>query len=65
MLTDLYQITMAYAEWKGGRAEEPAVFEAFFRKAPFNGRYTIFAGVDEVVRFMRDFKFTKSHLEYI
>jgi len=56
---------MAYAEWKGGRAEEHAVFEAFFRKAPFNGRYTIFAGVDEVTRFMKDFKFSKSHLEYI
>ena len=24
MLTDLYQVTMSYAYWKGGRANEPA-----------------------------------------
>jgi hypothetical protein len=35
LLTDLYQITMAYAEWKGKRQDEPCVFEAFFRKNPF------------------------------
>ena len=49
MLTDLYQITMAYAEFRAGRHEQKCVFEAFFRKAPFNGRYTIFGGVDEVM----------------
>ena len=33
MLTDLYQITMAYAHWKNGRQDDPAVFELFFRKS--------------------------------
>ena len=37
LFTDLYQITMSYAEWKAKRHNEPAVFEAFFRKAPFKG----------------------------
>jgi nicotinate phosphoribosyltransferase len=50
---------MAYAEWKTGRADEVAVFEAFFRKAPFGGIYTIFAGVDEIKRFLNDFRFTE------
>ena len=39
MLTDLYQLTMAYGYWKSGRAEREAVFHLFFRKAPFNGGY--------------------------
>lgn len=65
LLTDLYQITMAYAEWKAKRADEIAVFEAFFRKAPFGGRYTIFAGVDEVKRFLSEFKFTELQLQYL
>ena len=57
LMTDLYQITMAYAGWKGKRAEETCVFEAFFRKAPFKGRYTVFAGLDEVLAFLENFHF--------
>ena len=52
LFTDLYQITMAYGEWKAGRHDVASVFEAFFRKAPFKGNYTIFAGLDEVLQFM-------------
>jgi nicotinate phosphoribosyltransferase len=56
---------MAYAEWKGKRAEEPCVFEAFFRKNPFGGKYTIFAGLDEVLAFLELFKFEPEHISYL
>ena len=49
---------MAYGEWKAGRHDCPTVMEAFFRKAPFKGPYTIFAGTDEVMNFMTEFRFT-------
>ena len=62
LFTDLYQITMSYAEWKAKRHDKPAVFEAFFRKAPFKGSYTVFAGLDEVLQFVKKFKFTESHI---
>lgn len=52
LLTDMYQVTMSYAEWKAGRAEDHAIFEAYFRKNPFKGHYTIYAGNDEVLRFL-------------
>lgn len=57
MLTDLYQITMAYAEFKAGRHTHRCVFEAFFRKAPFKGRYTVFGGLDEVIHFLDNYRF--------
>ena len=44
-ISDLYQITMAYAYWKARRIEDRAVFDLFFRKSPFNGEFTIFAGL--------------------
>ena len=56
---------MAYAEWKAGRHVEHTVFEAYFRKAPFKGCYTIFAGCDEVMQFLREFRFKEEHLVYL
>jgi nicotinate phosphoribosyltransferase len=56
---------MAYAEWKTGRHEEHCVFEAFFRKSPFKGNYTIFAGLDEVLRFLKTYKFTEPMLAFL
>ena len=65
LFTDLYQITMTYGEWKAQRHNEPAVFEAYFRKAPFKGCHTIFAGTDEVMEFMTKFRFNEDHLAFL
>jgi hypothetical protein len=32
LLTDLYQISMAYAYWKANKHDEIATFDLFFRK---------------------------------
>lgn len=56
---------MAYAEWKGKRQDHPCVFEAFFRKAPFQGRYTVFGGLDEVLNFLSNYKFEPQHISYL
>ena len=53
LLTDLYQITMTYAYWKNGDMSKQAVFDLFFRKCPFKGEFCIFAGLDEVLRFLK------------
>ena len=56
---------MTYAEWKAKRHNEPATFEMYFRKCPFKGKYAIFAGHDDVFKFLSKFKFTEDHLEYL
>ena len=65
LLTDLYQITMAYAYWKAGRMEDQAVFDLFFRKSPFNGEFTIFAGLTECLIFLENFKYSETDIAYL
>mmetsp|Transcript_28874 Transcript_28874/g.86961 ORF Transcript_28874/g.86961 Transcript_28874/m.86961 type:complete len:545 (-) Transcript_28874:32-1666(-) len=65
LLTDFYQISMAYSYWKHGRHETPAVFELFFRKNPFGGEFTVFAGLDECLRYVEAFAVTDDDIEYL
>jgi nicotinate phosphoribosyltransferase len=65
LLTDLYQLTMAYGYWKSGMAEREAVFNLFFRKHPFNGGYVVSAGLEYVIRFLENFHFSEDDLAYL
>ncbi|XP_034475206.1 nicotinate phosphoribosyltransferase isoform X3 [Drosophila innubila] len=65
LLTDLYQITMAYAYWKSGKIDDQAVFDLFFRNNPFHGEFTIFAGLEECLKFLDSFHYSQSDIEYL
>jgi nicotinate phosphoribosyltransferase len=65
MLTDMYQISMTYAHWLGGKADEYAVFDLFFRECPFGGEFAIFAGLDEILKLLSNFEFTDSDIAYL
>ena len=58
--SDLYQITMAYAYWKSDKMNDMAVFDLYFRKNPFKGEFTVFAGLEECVKFIQNFHFSDS-----
>jgi len=65
LLTDLYQLTMAYGYWKTGRADREAVFHLFFRKNPFQGGYVVTAGLDIVLEYLENFSFTPDDIAYL
>jgi len=65
LLTDLYQITMAYGYWKTGMLENEAVFNLYFRKNPFNGGYAIASGLDYAIDYLEGFKFTQDDVDYL
>ena len=63
--TDLYQINMGYAYFKDGIHERKSYFDVYFRKIPFGGGYTVFAGLEKVVEYLNSFEFTDSDIEYL
>ena len=65
LLTDLYQLTMAYGYWKQGLQQHEAVFHLFFRKAPFNGSYAVACGLQTVVDYLQRFRFEREDLIYL
>ncbi|CAN5485169.1 nicotinate phosphoribosyltransferase [soil metagenome] len=65
LLTDLYQLTMAYGYWKSGISERESVFHLFFRNNPFNGGYTVSCGLEYVINFLEDFKFNEEDTAYL
>lgn len=65
LLTDLYQLTMAYGYWKSGAAEKQAVFNLFFRKNPFDGGFAIACGLEHVIDYLDRFRFDESDLDYL
>lgn len=65
LLTDLYELTMAYAHWKTGKHKEPASFDLLFRKNPFQGEFTMFAGLEECLKFLKKFHYSEQDIEYI
>ncbi len=65
LLTDLYQVNMAYAYFCSGMAEKQVVFDLFFRRNPCENGYTIMAGLEQVIEYVRRFHFEPRDLEYL
>lgn len=63
--TDLYQLSMAQVYFLTGKSEDEAVFDYFFRKIPFGGGYTVFAGLGDLLPVLEDLIFTPDDLNYI
>ena len=65
LLTDFYQITMAYGYWKAKVNSKEAVFHMFFRNNPFKGGFTIACGLEYVIDYLENFSFDKTDVAYL
>lgn len=65
LLTDFYELTMAYGYWKLGMAERESVFHLFFRRKPFGGGFAITAGLEIALDFLEHFHYSASDLSYL
>ena len=65
LLTDKYQLTMSYSYWKSQKHNQEAVFDLFFRRNPFGGEFTVFAGLEEVLKYIINFRFDERKIEFL
>ncbi len=65
LLTDLYQLTMAYAVWRSGAWKDEAVFHLNFRRAPFASGYTVAAGLPAALELLEGLRFTEEDRAYL
>jgi nicotinate phosphoribosyltransferase len=56
---------MAYGYWKAGKDRDDAVFHLYFRENPFDGGYTIAAGLEEAIRYVEALRFNNDDLRYL
>ncbi|MGN1227864.1 MAG: nicotinate phosphoribosyltransferase [Christensenellales bacterium] len=64
-LIDFYELTMAYCDFKNGKANEISYFDVYFRKNLDNGGYNISGGLDEIIDYILNLRFDKSDIEYL
>ncbi|KJJ84130.1 Nicotinate phosphoribosyltransferase [Candidatus Omnitrophus magneticus] len=62
---DMYHLTMGQALFKAGLHEKSAVFDYFYRTAPYERKNIIVSGLKNFIEELRYFKFTKENIEYL
>lgn len=65
LLTDLYQLTMLNGYFENNVHEDLVVFDMFFRKNACNGGYTIVCGIEQLVEYINNIKFTDDDINYL
>jgi nicotinate phosphoribosyltransferase len=65
LLTDFYELTMAYAAWKTGAARKEAAFTLSYRRNPFGGGFAVAAGLEDAVDFVSRLRFQPDDLEFL
>ncbi|MBR3806301.1 MAG: nicotinate phosphoribosyltransferase [Clostridia bacterium] len=65
LLCDFYELTMANGYFELGKGDEIAYFDVFFRKVPDGGGFAIAAGLEQVIDYIKDLKFTSEDIEFL
>ena len=65
LLTDLYELTMMQGYFKNHDRNETVVFDAFYRNNPCGGGYSICAGLEQVIDYIKNLHFAPDDIEYL
>ncbi|MDD3171183.1 MAG: nicotinate phosphoribosyltransferase [Bacilli bacterium] len=65
MMCDFYEITMANGYFETGMKDKICYFDVFYRVVPDNGGFAIAAGLEQVVDYIKNLRFTEDDIEYL
>lgn len=64
LLTDLYELTMMQGYYVHGQTET-VIFDVFFRSNPCNNGYSVCAGLDQIIDYIKNLHFTYEDVDYL
>ncbi|WP_334105095.1 nicotinate phosphoribosyltransferase, partial [Muricomes intestini] len=64
LLTDLYELTMMQGYFET-QENENVVFDVFFRHNPDAGGYSVMAGLEQVIEYIKNLHFSYEDVEYL
>lgn len=64
LLTDLYELTMMQGYFKNQK-NETVIFDAFYRTNPCGNGYSIAAGLEQVIDYIKGLHFASEDIEYL
>ncbi|MCL2839122.1 MAG: nicotinate phosphoribosyltransferase [Oscillospiraceae bacterium] len=65
LLTDFYELTMAQGFFLSGKASSVAYFDMYFRDIPDKAGYAIMAGVEQLMEYLENLRFTDADIEFL
>lgn len=65
MMTDFYELTMANGYFEAGKKDEICYFDVFYRTIPDQAGYAIFAGLEQIIDYIKELRFDKEDIEYL
>jgi len=65
LYTDYYELEMAQGYFYSGKKDEQATFDYFFRSNPYQGGFTVFAGLLDFLDLLDQFSFSQSDIKYL
>lgn len=65
LLCDFYELTMSRGYFETKMRDKIAYFDVFFRRIPDGGGYAIAAGLEQIVHYIEDLRFTESDIEFL
>lgn len=64
LFTDFYELTMMQGYYLQ-KNDPQVVFDMFYRNNPFSSGYAIFAGIEDFIKTLKDFRFSDDDIEYL
>lgn len=65
MVMDFYEMTMANGYFKHADKDTKVVFDVFYRRNPDNGGFAIYAGLMQIIDYIKELHFDKEDIEYL